>query len=119
MNEGASRLDDGTLLDADLVVVGIGVAPRFGLAQAAGIAVDGGRDLSTGVPDIFAARTSLAGLIAPARSVVSEATGVAGNAATAVVRRPFDVPASDKVPLAENSLMISRARARARAHGRA
>jgi NAD(P)H-nitrite reductase large subunit len=95
VNEGASRLDDGTLLDADLVVVGIGVAPRFGLAQAAGIAVDGGRDLSTGVPDIFAARTSLAGLIAPARSVVSEATGVAGNAAIAVVRRPFDVPASD------------------------
>ena len=34
VNEGASQLDDGTLLDADLVVVGIGVAPRFGLAQS-------------------------------------------------------------------------------------
>ena len=45
----------GTLLDAELVVVGIGVAPRFGLAQAAGIAVDGGRDLAISVPDIFTA----------------------------------------------------------------
>ena len=45
----------GTLLDAELVVVGIGVAPRFGLAQAAGIAVDGGRDLAISVPNIFTA----------------------------------------------------------------
>jgi NAD(P)H-nitrite reductase large subunit len=75
VNEGALRLDDGTLLDADLVVVGIGVAPRFGLAQAAGIAVDGGRDLSTAVPDIFAARTSLAGLIATAADAFALSTG--------------------------------------------
>ena len=57
--EGTLRLDDGTLLDADLVVVGIGVAPRIGLAQAAGLAVDDGvlvdEHLATSVPDIFAA----------------------------------------------------------------
>jgi NADPH-dependent 2,4-dienoyl-CoA reductase/sulfur reductase-like enzyme len=41
-SEHAVRLDDGTLLDADLLVVGIGVAPRVGLAQAAGVAVDDG-----------------------------------------------------------------------------
>jgi apoptosis-inducing factor 3 len=63
VNEGALRLDDGTLLDADLVVVGIGVAPRFG------------RDLSTAVPDIFAARTSLAGLIATAADAFALSTG--------------------------------------------
>jgi apoptosis-inducing factor 3 len=58
-SEHAVRLDDGTLLDADLLVVGIGVAPRVGLAQAAGVAVDDGvivnEYLATGAPDIFAA----------------------------------------------------------------
>lgn len=53
------RLDDGTVLDADLLVVGIGVAPRLGLAQTAGIAIDDGilvnEYLATSVPDIFAA----------------------------------------------------------------
>src|SRR4029077_2778814 len=53
------RLDDGTVLDADLLVVGIGVAPRVGLAQAAGLAVDDGvlvdEYLATSVTDIFAA----------------------------------------------------------------
>ncbi len=42
VTEGTVRLDDGTLLNADLVVAGIGVAPRIKLAQAAGIAVDDG-----------------------------------------------------------------------------
>ena len=59
VTEGTVLLDDGTLLDADLVVVGIGVAPRIGLAQAAGIAIDDGvlvdEHLATSVPDIFAA----------------------------------------------------------------
>jgi NADPH-dependent 2,4-dienoyl-CoA reductase/sulfur reductase-like enzyme/nitrite reductase/ring-hydroxylating ferredoxin subunit len=59
VTEGAVRLDDDTLLDADVVVVGIGVVPRIGLAQAAGIAVDDGvlvdEHLVTSVPDIFAA----------------------------------------------------------------
>ncbi|MDX6449390.1 MAG: 3-phenylpropionate/trans-cinnamate dioxygenase ferredoxin reductase component [Gaiellaceae bacterium] len=55
----AARLDDGTLLEADLVVVGIGVAPRIQLAEAAGIEVENGvlvdERLETSVPGIFAA----------------------------------------------------------------
>ena len=59
MTKGALRLDDGTMVDADLVVVGIGVAPRIGLAQAAGLAIDNGvlvdEQLATSEPNIFAA----------------------------------------------------------------
>jgi len=36
------RLDDGTEVEADLVVVGIGVRPRLALAEAAGLEVDNG-----------------------------------------------------------------------------
>lgn len=39
---GSVVLDDGTELPADLVVVGIGVIPETGLAEAAGLQVDGG-----------------------------------------------------------------------------
>jgi NADPH-dependent 2,4-dienoyl-CoA reductase/sulfur reductase-like enzyme/nitrite reductase/ring-hydroxylating ferredoxin subunit len=53
------RLDDGASLDAELVVVGIGVRPRIGLARDAGLAVDSGvivdEYLETSVPGIFAA----------------------------------------------------------------
>ncbi|WP_414952205.1 NAD(P)/FAD-dependent oxidoreductase [Caballeronia eucalypticola] len=35
-------LDDGELIDADLVVVGVGVTPNTGLAEAAGLPVDNG-----------------------------------------------------------------------------
>jgi 3-phenylpropionate/trans-cinnamate dioxygenase ferredoxin reductase component len=52
-------LADGTALDADLVIVGIGAAPTTGLAAEAGLAVaDGIRvdaTLATSDPDIFAA----------------------------------------------------------------
>ena len=50
---------DGTRIEADLVVVGIGAAPRTALAEAAGIAVDNGilvsDRLETSAEGIFAA----------------------------------------------------------------
>ena len=53
------RTSDGRELDCDLVVVGVGVEPRSGLAERAGIAVDNGilvdEHLQTSVPGIFAA----------------------------------------------------------------
>jgi NADPH-dependent 2,4-dienoyl-CoA reductase/sulfur reductase-like enzyme/nitrite reductase/ring-hydroxylating ferredoxin subunit len=53
------QLDDGTILDCDLVVVGIGVRPNISLAEKAGIATDNGvlvnEYLETNVPGIFAA----------------------------------------------------------------
>ena len=52
-------LDDGSRLPADLVVLGIGVEPRTGLAEAAGLTVEDGvvvdANLRTSDPDIFAA----------------------------------------------------------------
>jgi NADPH-dependent 2,4-dienoyl-CoA reductase/sulfur reductase-like enzyme/nitrite reductase/ring-hydroxylating ferredoxin subunit len=53
------ELDDGTKLDCDLVVVGIGVRPNTAIAKRAGIATDNGvlvdEFLKTNVPGIFAA----------------------------------------------------------------
>ena len=53
------QLDDGTTVEADLVVVGIGVRPRTALAEEAGIATDNGvlvdEFLETNVKGIFAA----------------------------------------------------------------
>ncbi|MHB1596112.1 MAG: NAD(P)/FAD-dependent oxidoreductase [Streptosporangiaceae bacterium] len=53
------RLADGTVVPADVVVVGVGAAPNTGLAEAAGIATDNGvvtnAGLRTSAPDVFAA----------------------------------------------------------------
>ncbi len=51
-------LDDGTAIDGDLVLAGIGVTPRTSLAQACGLKVDDGilvdRQLRTSDPMIYA-----------------------------------------------------------------
>jgi NADPH-dependent 2,4-dienoyl-CoA reductase/sulfur reductase-like enzyme/nitrite reductase/ring-hydroxylating ferredoxin subunit len=53
------QLESGTMIDADLVVVGIGVKPALELAEQAGLALDRGiavdQYLQTNVPGIFAA----------------------------------------------------------------
>jgi len=53
------RTSDGSVHAADLVVVGVGAAPRLELAEAAGLKVDGGvltdDRLRTSAPNVFAA----------------------------------------------------------------
>lgn len=53
------RLDDGTILPAQVVVVGIGIVPRVELAQAAGLRIADGvavdEHLRTSDPNVFAA----------------------------------------------------------------
>jgi 3-phenylpropionate/trans-cinnamate dioxygenase ferredoxin reductase subunit len=62
--EGAGRVErvrtgDGQTFDCDFVVAGVGVLPRTGLAEAAGLEVDNGvlvdASLRTSAPGIFAA----------------------------------------------------------------
>jgi 3-phenylpropionate/trans-cinnamate dioxygenase ferredoxin reductase subunit len=52
-------LSDSTKIDADMIIVGVGVAPRTELAAAAGLKIDNGivvdEHLRTSDPDIFAA----------------------------------------------------------------
>jgi NADPH-dependent 2,4-dienoyl-CoA reductase/sulfur reductase-like enzyme/nitrite reductase/ring-hydroxylating ferredoxin subunit len=59
IHQRAVELDDGRLLAADLVVLGVGVRPRTGLAHAAGLqAADGiivDVALRTSAPDVWAA----------------------------------------------------------------
>ncbi|HZJ06348.1 MAG TPA: FAD-dependent oxidoreductase [Nocardioidaceae bacterium] len=53
------RLGDGSALEADLLVVGVGVTPNTALARAAGLEIDNGivvdEHLRTSHPDVFAA----------------------------------------------------------------
>ena len=59
IGERRVRLDDGWEIEADLVLVGIGVRPRLDLAEKAGLTVDQGilvnEYLETSAPDVFAA----------------------------------------------------------------
>ena len=56
---GYATLKDGTRLEADFAVAGVGVRPRIQLAEAAGLALDRGvavnSYLQTSAPDIYAA----------------------------------------------------------------
>ncbi len=53
------RLADGSQIDADVVVVGIGITPNTGLAEMAGLVIDNGivvdEHLRSTDPDVFAA----------------------------------------------------------------
>jgi 3-phenylpropionate/trans-cinnamate dioxygenase ferredoxin reductase subunit len=53
------RTSDGNAVDCDFVVVGVGVAPRVALAEAAGLGTDNGilvdQSLATSAPAVFAA----------------------------------------------------------------
>lgn len=57
--DGAAVLDDGTRLEADVLLVAIGVRPRTALAEAAGLDVENGvvvdATMRTSAPDVYAA----------------------------------------------------------------
>jgi apoptosis-inducing factor 3 len=59
IDERTVTLSDGTSIDADIVIVGIGVKPAVAIAEQSGLPADNGIDvneyLETGTPGVFAA----------------------------------------------------------------